>query len=379
MMGLDAESAASPALNGELPAPSEVLSTFANRSQRRAIESVGYAPTVSVVVPNYNHAAYLRQRIDSILAQTYQDLEVLLLDDRSTDESRAIIQEYASDPRVRIDFNEVNSGSPFKQWNKGVGLARGKYIWIAESDDYADPRLLEALVPLLDSDSSIAFAYCRSWRVTPGGVAGFADYNLPDSNRWESDFCVAGAEFFRRYFAYITPVPNASAAVFRKSVYDAVGGADESLRLCGDWKLFGAIALRGMVAYSALPMNYFRYHENNARSQTTRDGRDVAEFLHVTRWALERVTLPDDELAKIRRARAKGWVPTLLSFRTPPDLRKQILESVRAIDPHPARRFFGPALSTLCRKLARHFRELPSIVRPRFSGLSQSAWRKASR
>lgn len=315
-------------------------------------------PAVSVVVPNYNHAPYLRQRIDSILAQTYQDFELVLLDDASSDDSRAILREYGGEPRVRMDFNEANSGSPFKQWNKGVGLARGEYVWIAESDDYADARLLRTLVALLEADRSVAFAYCRSWRVREGVASGYADYNLPDSSRWEADFCIDGAELFRRYFAYITPVPNASAVVFRKSVYESVGGADEALRLCGDWKVFGAMALRGKVAYSGLPLNYFRYHQNNARSNTTRNGRDVAEFLQVTRWVLEQVTLPDKELRKVQRARANGWVPALLSSRTPPELREEIWESVRAIDPHPARRFLRPALATLRRKIGRHTHEL---------------------
>ena len=71
-------------------------------------------PSVSVVVPNYNHAQYVRQRIDSILKQTLQDFELILLDDCSTDCSRAVISEYAKDPRVTIEFNEVNSGSTFK-------------------------------------------------------------------------------------------------------------------------------------------------------------------------------------------------------------------------------------------------------------------------
>src|SRR5579864_2284139 len=106
-------------------------------------------PTVSVVVPNYNHARFLPERIESILRQTYQDFELILLDDRSTDDSRAILSQYGGDPRVTIEFNDVNSGSTFKQWNKGVRLARGRYIWIAESDDYADDRLLERLVAAL--------------------------------------------------------------------------------------------------------------------------------------------------------------------------------------------------------------------------------------
>ena len=77
-------------------------------------------PRVSVIVPNYNHARFLPKRIESILNQTFQDFELILLDDCSTDDSRSILSSYASDPRVTIEFNKVNSGSTFKQWNKGV-------------------------------------------------------------------------------------------------------------------------------------------------------------------------------------------------------------------------------------------------------------------
>src|ERR1700738_3854186 len=118
-------------------------------------------PRVSVVIPNYNHARYLRQRVDSVLQQSYQDFEVILMDDCSTDDSRIVISEYANDPRIRISLNEKNSGSAFKQWNKGVGLARGEYVWIAESDDYADPHLLETLVSRLEAEPRAVFCSCR--------------------------------------------------------------------------------------------------------------------------------------------------------------------------------------------------------------------------
>src|SRR5712692_6211638 len=148
-------------------------------------------PTVSVIIPSYNHARFLRQRIESVLRQTYQDFEVILLDDCSTDDSRSILSEYAGDPRVRMEFNEVNSGSTFKQWNKGVRLARGEYVWIAESDDYADPHLLEKLVSRLDAEPSTVLSYCRSWRVSADGqLSGFLDSNVthPDTHRWTADF-----------------------------------------------------------------------------------------------------------------------------------------------------------------------------------------------
>src|SRR5260221_12262396 len=105
-------------------------------------------PTVSVIIPNYNHAQFLRQRVDSVLGQTFQDFELILLDDCSTDESQSILREYASDPRVRMEFNEKNSGSTFKQWNKDVRLTREEYVWIVDSDDYAARHLLESLVSL---------------------------------------------------------------------------------------------------------------------------------------------------------------------------------------------------------------------------------------
>ncbi len=77
---------------------------------------------VSVIVPNYNHASYLVARIESILNQTYQDFELILLDDCSTDDSREVLLKYKDNPKVtHLVFNEQNSGSPFIQWQKVNG------------------------------------------------------------------------------------------------------------------------------------------------------------------------------------------------------------------------------------------------------------------
>ena len=153
-------------------------------------------PAVSVIVPNYNHARFLAERVESILRQTYQDFELILLDDCSQDDSRGVLERYGSDPRVRLEFNEANSGSPFKQWAKGVRMSQGKYVWVAESDDYADARLLERLVAALESDERIAFAYCRSWGVDANGkrsilVDRYAPHERPE--RWDADYIADGA------------------------------------------------------------------------------------------------------------------------------------------------------------------------------------------
>src|SRR5437879_11702957 len=127
----------------------------------------------------------------------------MLVDDCSTDESQSILREYAADPRVRMEFNEKNSGSTFKQWNKGVRLARGRYIWIAESDDYAEPQFLEKLVSRLDSDSNTLFCSCRSWRGSARGeiVRSLDSYLAQlDTQRWTADFWADGREECRKYF-----------------------------------------------------------------------------------------------------------------------------------------------------------------------------------
>ena len=122
-------------------------------------------PLVSVIIPNYCHARYLDQRIQSVLNQTYRNFEVIILDDCSPDDgaSRAVIEKYRDNPHVsHIVYNTENSGSPFRQWNKGFGLAKGELIWIAESDDYADERFLEILVPCILLHNNISVAFCRS-------------------------------------------------------------------------------------------------------------------------------------------------------------------------------------------------------------------------
>jgi glycosyltransferase involved in cell wall biosynthesis len=330
-------------------------------------------PTVSVVVPNYNHARFLRRRIDTILAQTFRDFELILLDDCSTDESRSILREYASDPRVRLDCNDANSGSTFKQWNKGVRLAHGKYVWLAESDDYSDPHFLERLVALLDADPEVMIAYCRSWRVSDtegdgdsgGNTAEPHEFAYPlldaeDLPRWATDFRADGAEECRRYFVLANLVRNASSAVFRKAAYEQVGGADESMRLCGDWKLWASIALCGKMAYVSEPLNYYRLHAGSVWGLSRDGALETAEVLKVVRWIMEQVAPTDASRERTCQRLSQGWVMALMSSHVSLEKKKTILRDVRAIDSHPMRRVLRPALTTMRMKISRLWRDLHS-------------------
>ena len=290
------------------------------------------SPKVSVVVPNYNHARFLPKRIDSILGQTFQDFELILLDDCSTDDSRSILSRYTDDPRVTIEFSAVNSGSTFKQWNKGVRFARGEYVWLAESDDYADERLLEKLVPLLDAEPRTALAYCRSWRVLADGqIIGLLDcpYADLDPRRWTADFGADGREECQNYLVQRNTIPNASAVLFRREVYLRVGGADESMVLCGDWKLWAAMALTGKIAYVSEPLNYFRFHGTSVRVKSQRLEAGPIEYLEVIRWILQRVTPSDAVREKLSGDIFSLWAPTVEALeQSEPDTALRVFDKL---------------------------------------------------
>src|SRR5690348_15535502 len=103
--------------------------TLSKRSDWNSLRMI-MAPKVSVIIPNYNHADHLQQRIETVLNQTYRDFDVIILDDCSTDGSKEVIEKYRNHPAVKtIVYNDVNSGNPFLQWKKGLDLAGGEWIW----------------------------------------------------------------------------------------------------------------------------------------------------------------------------------------------------------------------------------------------------------
>ena len=335
---------------------------------------------VSVIVPNYNHAPYLRERMDTILTQTFQDFELILLDDCSTDDSRSILSSYSNNPRVSaIKFNEKNSGSTFKQWNKGVRLARGEYIWLAESDDYADPHFLERLVPVLDAKPQVAFVSCRSWQIdSNGNVMGYADAGVPHWKRYETGAEVDGREECENYFAYVTAVCNASSVLMRRSAYEKAGGADESLRLAGDRKLWGAMALTGRVVYFNEPLNYYRIHPQTVSVKAEQNALAHAERLRVSRWMLTKVVPSEPAREELRCSLPWIWPPAVSARRIPLRRRISILRDAIAIDRSVAWRIIPTWLAALNQRFiggaARRVRELWAwwtCKTPRFPSVAQ--------
>jgi glycosyltransferase involved in cell wall biosynthesis len=245
------------------------------------------SPKVSVVIPSYNHGRYLTQRMDSIFAQTYRDLETIVLDDASTDDSRLKLLPYYGWLRGRVVVNAVNGGSAFPQWNRGIALAKGEYVWIAESDDAADPRFLETLVPLLDENPGVGLAYCASKLIDADGRPvgdSFGHTSDLDPERWNAAYINSGIDEIRRFLVRKNTIPNASAVLVRRSVLVRTLPIDSSFKLCGDWLHWAKVLLRSNVAYVPELLNFWRLETSNSRPLTPgllewREGQRIIRYL----------------------------------------------------------------------------------------------------
>ena len=218
-------------------------------------------------MPNYNHAPYLQERLDSIRNQTFQDFELIVLDDASTDDSVQIIKACLAGYDYQLIQNEQNSGSTFKQWDKGVSFAKGKYIWMAESDDVAEPTLLEKLVSSIES------------RIRPWPIASLwvlmriqrlsrrsRDGRMATASSVEPGTSMDGNFFCIQYMAIKCVIPNASAVLFRRDCYISPVTVPPCLRLAGDWMLWIRIMLQRRISFVAEPLNRFRFLAGSVRN-----------------------------------------------------------------------------------------------------------------
>jgi glycosyltransferase involved in cell wall biosynthesis/SAM-dependent methyltransferase len=264
---LERHSSASAALQIEA-----LFERLADRSPSASAEVTprGEESLVSVIVPNYNHEKYLAERLRSITGQTYQNMEIILLDDASTDGSRAILEEFSNQQSgTRLLVNTENSGSTFKQWRKGLSEARGKYVWVAESDDVSEPDFLEKLVEKLEENPELSLAYCQLQMVaTNGEKLGTPDEWLSeiDPLRWKTDFINDGIEEIRRSLVVKNTILNASGVVFR-NFDDIAYLVDDSMRICADWLFWVRLLQRGGVAYVSEPLSRWRLNSSNARNR----------------------------------------------------------------------------------------------------------------
>jgi glycosyltransferase involved in cell wall biosynthesis len=205
-----------------------------------------------------------------VLDQSFNQIEIIILDDFSSDKSKDVIEELKGESKIaRVVFNKKNSGSPFKQWVKGIELSKGDLIWIAESDDVADYKFLEKIVPYFDDPEVVlVFTDCK--------IINEASEIVYENNTWIHDPSLdigflkktwKGQDFLEEYQRYRNFVSNASSAVFRKDAIDGTIMEEiQSYRYSGDWLFWNMLALKGKVVFIPELLCTWRSHDASTRS-----------------------------------------------------------------------------------------------------------------
>jgi glycosyltransferase involved in cell wall biosynthesis len=232
-------------------------------------------PSVSIVVPNYNYAHCLTERLLSIFEQTHPVEEVVVLDDASTDQSVSVVKDVAKAKNrdVTIIANSTNSGSVFKQWSKAADIAQGDFIWIAEADDVADPGFLTQLLSLMRDDPTIQFAFCDSKSIDADGAPVYPTYK-PYYETLEplaltQTQVFGGEEFVTRFLSVKNVILNVSSVVWRReALVRALAACRSELsqyKMAGDWRLYvqSLMSPDAKIAYVTDPLNVHRRHSKS--------------------------------------------------------------------------------------------------------------------
>jgi hypothetical protein len=214
-----------------------------------------HLPKVSFVVPCYKLAHLLPECIASILSQTYSNLEILVMDDQSPDDTEQVVSTFR-DERVKYIRNRENLGN-LRNYNKGIGLCSGEYIWLISADDYLrQPYILERYVQVMEANRKIGFTFCPAVSVVNGRETDVLEYS-----RYEKvDRTIDGRRFVHDLLKHNFVV--AASALVRRECYETVGRfpLEPGMEWSGDWYLWCAFALTYDVAYFAEPMVCYRAH-----------------------------------------------------------------------------------------------------------------------
>lgn len=254
---------------------------------------------VTAIVPSYNHARFLRQRLDSILNQSYPLIDVIVLDDASSDGSQAIIQDYLArfPDRMRAVLNDTNSGSVFAQWQKGHDLATGDLVWFCESDDFADENFVERLIGSF-RDPSVMLAFGRIEFADQDGkpAAGLDHYReSAEPGIWSKPLVRPAAAWFSGGFGVKNVIANVGGSLWRRApISQRVWDQARSFKIMGDWFLYSEVAQGGQIAFEPTALSYFRSHGANTSGQSAQSKPDYyREYARLMTALKQRWDIPD--------------------------------------------------------------------------------------
>jgi glycosyltransferase involved in cell wall biosynthesis len=272
--------------------------------------NTGYLPSVSVIVPFFNHESYVDERINSIINQSIRDIEIIILDDNSTDRTVEKIKPYLRDNRIRLILNSSNSGSPFRQWEKGIAQARAEVIWIAEGDDSCDPNFLSTLLPYF-GDPMIHIAAARTeiiddkGQLLPQALTPYLDMAYP--GKFNKSYIKDGFIEVNEQLGAMCTLVNASGLLLRKSSLGSVVQQAQNWRMCGDWLIYLKCLQGGKIAYDVNTRNLFRRHTSSQVYKIEGTSTYFSERYAITDYVVNNYSVSGSLLSKAFAAIDYEW------------------------------------------------------------------------
>ena len=255
---------------------------------------------VSVIMTAYNCEAHVGEAVRSVLAQTYQDWELIVVDDASTDCTAEIVREFAnSDARIRLLHNERNVGPPVSR-NRGIATARGEFVAILDNDDVALPERFALSVAALREKPDLGLVGGTSWSINDESmIAGH-----PHPKKSQDD---AGAH--RRVFEQCRIPFGHSSYMIRMSVLRQLNGYDEFFRYCADLDLILRVSACSRIGFVPEPLVMIRHHAGRITTRRTHE-----------QWALARTAQAQF------RAKQKG-----IEFDREAEFERQLAQAQREL------------------------------------------------
>jgi glycosyltransferase involved in cell wall biosynthesis len=221
-------------------------------------------PIVSFVIPCYRLAKFLTECVESVLAQSYDNLQILILDDQSPDETPNVSEVLiSSNPRAKISYirNEENLGN-ICNYNKGIAMARGSYVWILSPDDRLRNRyIVERYVRVMEENRHVGYAFCPAHIVQDG-----RDLGLFQESVYGSEDRILDSKQFIKDMVDHTVGPVAPSVMVRKECYERVTLFPEDMPHRGDTYVWSMIAMKYNVAYFSEAMVDYRVHGDSMMS-----------------------------------------------------------------------------------------------------------------
>ncbi|MBM3393558.1 MAG: glycosyltransferase, partial [Betaproteobacteria bacterium] len=258
---------------------------------------------VSVIVPSFNYEKHIRERLRSVMAQEYPIYELIVLDDASRDASVSVIRDALEEAPCdsRLIVNPANSGSAFRQWEKGLRACTGDLVWIAEADDLAEPGLLDELVPCF-RDPEIVLAYCQSRQIDAQGreiAPDYLDYTKDVSRKWRDSYVASGMDEIRDCMTIKNTIPSVSAALFRRTAlvraFESAGARLFDFKVAGDWLLYLEVLKQGRMVFRNRSLNLHRRHDASI-TQALAAKQHLEEVRQLQRLAMS-LSQPSEDVA----------------------------------------------------------------------------------